>query len=123
MPQLRVGLAQVDTTVGDLEGNAQIVRTYVRHAVAAGCHTVVFPEMALTGYMPEDLVLRRSFVDASLARLAQLAKEVVEDGAGDVAVVVGYCDRSHRPAPAVGRPAGEPKNAAGVLWRGEVGTT
>jgi NAD+ synthase (glutamine-hydrolysing) len=123
MPQLRVGLAQVDTTVGDLAGNAALVSAWTAHARQAGCHVVAFPEMTLTGYMPEDLVLRRSFVDASLAAVTALAQRLDEEGSGDVAVVVGYCDRSHRPAPAVGRPAGEPQNAAAVLWRGEVVAT
>jgi len=120
MPQLRVGLAQVDTTVGDLGGNSALVSTWTQHARSAGCHVVVFPEMTLTGYMPEDLVLRRSFVDASLAAVTALAGRLQDEGCGDLAVVVGYCDRSHRPSPGTGRPAGEPQNAAAVLWRGEV---
>jgi NAD+ synthase (glutamine-hydrolysing) len=120
MPQLRIGLAQVDTTVGDFQGNSDVVSSYVAHALTTGCHAVVFPEMTLTGYMPEDLVLRRSFVQASLDALAALAERLEREGAGEVAVVVGYCDRSHRPAAAVGRPAGEPQNAAAVLWRGRV---
>jgi len=120
MPQLRIGLAQVDTTVGDLQGNADVVSSYVAHARELGCHAAVFPELTLTGYMPEDLVLRRSFVQASLDTLHALATRLEQEGAGEIAVVVGYCDRSHRPAPAVGRPAGEPQNAAAVLWRGEV---
>jgi NAD+ synthase (glutamine-hydrolysing) len=123
MPQLRVGLAQVDTTVGDLRGNAELVRTYAAHARDAGCHVVVFPEMTLTGYMPEDLVLRRSFVQASIDAVHALAGDLAEQGLGDLAVVVGFCDRSHRPAPAVGRPAGEPQNAVAVLWGGEVVAT
>jgi NAD+ synthase (glutamine-hydrolysing) len=123
MPQLRVGLAQVDTTVGDLAGNADLVSAWTEHARQSGCHVVVFPEMTLTGYMPEDLVLRRSFVQASLDAVATLARRLDEQGAGELAVVVGYCDRSHRPAPAVGRPAGEPQNAAAVIWRGEVVAT
>ena len=123
MPQLRVGLAQIDTTVGDLAGNADLVSRWTAHARDNGCHTVVFPEMTLTGYMPEDLVLRRSFVDASIAALHALAKRLEAEGSGGVAVVVGFCDKSHRPAPAVGRPAGEPQNAAAVLWGGEVVTT
>jgi NAD+ synthase (glutamine-hydrolysing) len=123
MPQLRVGLAQIDTTVGDLSGNADLVSTWVAHALQAGCHAVVFPEMTLTGYMPEDLVLRRSFVDASITTLHQLASRLHDEGAGGVAVVVGYCDKSHRPAPALGRPAGEPQNAAALLWQGQVVTT
>jgi NAD+ synthase (glutamine-hydrolysing) len=120
MPQLRVGLAQVDTTVGDLTGNADLVSSYVTHAHEAGCHAVVFPELTLTGYMPEDLVLRRSFVQASIDAVHALATRLETEGAGEIAVVVGFCDRSHRPAPAVGRPAGEPQNAAAVLWRGQV---
>ena len=123
MPQLRVGLAQVNTTVGDLRGNSEIVRTYTAHAREAGCHVVVFPEMALTGYMPEDLVLRKAFVDASIAALTALARDLADEGAGELVVVVGYCDRSHRPSPALGRPAGEPQNAAAVLHRGEVLTS
>jgi NAD+ synthase (glutamine-hydrolysing) len=123
MPQLRIGLAQIDTTVGDLQGNADLVSRWVAHARESGCHAVVFPEMTLTGYMPEDLVLRRSFVHASIATLNALATRLADEGAGDVAVVVGYCDKSHRPAPAVGRPAGEPQNAAALLWQGRVMTT
>jgi NAD+ synthase (glutamine-hydrolysing) len=123
MPQVRIGLAQVDTTVGDLAGNAELVSTYVAHAREAACHAVVFPEMTLTGYMPEDLVLRRSFVQASKDSVVALAKRLADEGAGEIAVAVGFCDRSHRPAPAVGRPAGEPQNAAAVLWQGEVVAT
>ncbi len=122
MPQLRVGLAQVNTTVGDLRGNSETVSLYVEHARQAGCHAVVFPEMTLTGYMPEDLVLRPSFVTASIDALHALAQRLQDDGAGEIAVVVGFCDRSHRPAPAVGRPAGEPQNAAAVLHGGSVVT-
>ena len=123
MPQLRVGLAQINTSVGDLQGNASTISSYVAHAKASGCHAVVFPELALTGYMPEDLVLRRSFVQASLDTLDELARRIQDEGAGDIAVVVGYCDRSQRPAPAVGRPAGEPQNAAALIWQGRVVTS
>jgi NAD+ synthase (glutamine-hydrolysing) len=120
VPQLRLGLAQVDPVVGDLGGNADLVSGWTRHAVAGGCHVVAFPEMVLTGYPPEDLVLRRSFVQASLDALEALAVRLAAEGAGDIAVVVGYCGRSERPAPAVGRPAGEPQNAAAVLHGGRV---
>ncbi len=120
MAQLRIGLAQVDAIVGDLVGNAAVVRTYAQHAVTAGCHLAVFPEMLLTGYPPEDLVLRSSFVQASLDTLEALAADLARDGAGELAVVVGYCGRTETPAPAVGRPAGEPQNAAAVLHRGRV---
>jgi NAD+ synthase (glutamine-hydrolysing) len=88
--------------------------------VAAGCHLVAFPEMVLTGYPPEDLVLRRSFVQASLDALEALAARLADEGAGELAVVVGYCGRSETPSPALGRPAGEPQNSAAVLHGGRV---
>jgi NAD+ synthase (glutamine-hydrolysing) len=120
MAQLRIGLAQVDSTVGDLPGNADVVSAWTRQAREAGCHLVAFPEMMLTGYPPEDLVLRSSFVTASLEALEVLATRLADEGCGDVAVVVGYCGRSERPMPAVGRPAGEPQNAAALLYGGSV---
>ena len=120
MAQLRIGLAQVDPVVGDLPGNAELVRRWTRSAVEQGCHLVAFPEMVLTGYPAEDLVLRHAFVQASLDALTQLAQDLADDGAGDVAVVVGYCGRTEKPAPALGRPAGEPQNSAAVLYGGQV---
>ena len=120
MAQLRVGLAQVDSTVGDLTGNAQLVYTWTRRAADAGCHLVAFPEMVLTGYPAEDLVLRSSFAQASLDALEALAVRLGSEGLGEIAVVVGYCGRSEQPAPTLGRPAGEPQNAAAVLFGGRV---
>ena len=120
MAQLRIGLAQVGSTVGDLPGNADTVSRWTAHAVQQGCHLVAFPEMVLTGYPPEDLVLRASFVQASLDALEALAVRLDDEGAGELAVVVGYCGRTEQPAPALGRPAGEPQNSAAVLHRGRV---
>ena len=122
MAQLRVGLAQVDSTVGDLAGNADVVSRWAGQAVGQGCAVAVFPEMLLTGYPPEDLVLRGSFVQASLDALDALARRLHDEGVGDLAVVVGYCGRTAdltRPA-VVGRPAGEPQNSAAVLYGGRV---
>jgi NAD+ synthase (glutamine-hydrolysing) len=121
--QLRIGLAQVDSTVGDLPGNADLVSAWTARAREQGCHLVAFPEMMLTGYPPEDLVLRSAFVEASLAALGALATRLADEGAGEVAVVVGYCGRSEQPKdtpPALGRPAGEPQNAAALLYGGRV---
>ncbi len=120
MPPLRIALAQVDVAVGDLDGNADVVRREVARAREQGADLVAFPEMSLTGYPPEDLVLRRSFADASKHKLRELATRLAEDGAGDVAVVVGYLDRADEPTPRLGRPAGEPQNAAAVLFGGEI---
>jgi NAD+ synthase (glutamine-hydrolysing) len=120
VPQLRVALAQIDVTVGDLAGNADRIVRETARAAAAGAHLVVFPEMALTGYPPEDLVLRRSFVRASRAALDRLTTRLVDEGLADMTVVVGYLDACADPAPRVGRPAGEPQNAAAVLHGGRV---
>ncbi|MCX2179493.1 NAD+ synthase [Streptomyces sp. SKN60] len=120
MPQLRLALNQIDSTVGDLAGNAEAVVHWTRHAAAQGAHLVAFPEMTLTGYPVEDLALRPSFVEASRAALAALGRRLADEGLGELPVVVGYLDRSERAAPRLGRPAGSPENAAAVLHRGEV---
>ena len=120
MAQLRLALAQLDVTVGDLTGNAAAICEWTRHAGERGAHLVLFPEMALTGYPPEDLVLRRSFVDASRATLTALAERLHADGMGHVAVIVGYLDACPDAAPRLGRPPGEPQNAAALLHGGRV---
>src|SRR5690349_22425396 len=98
MPTLRIALAQVNSTVGDIAGNAASVREWSRAAAEAGAHLVAFPEMMLTGYPIEDLVFRDSFVDSSRAALERLARDLAEDGLGDPAVVVGYVDADGPPA-------------------------
>lgn len=89
---LRIALAQVDSTVGDLHGNAAAVVAGAREAAAAGADLVAFPEMMLTGYPVEDLVLRPSFRAASRAAVDELATTLADEGLGDLAVVVGYID-------------------------------
>ncbi|MBT0994818.1 NAD+ synthase [Cellulomonas sp. DKR-3] len=81
--------AQVDTCVGDLEGNARAVLEWTRRAADEGAHLVVFPEMTLTGYPIEDLALRASFRRAAQATLERLAVELADAGLGEVAVLVG----------------------------------
>jgi NAD+ synthase (glutamine-hydrolysing) len=73
MPQLRIALAQVNATVGDLAGNAGKALEWTMRAAEQGARIVVFPEMMLTGYPVEDLALRRSFVDASISALEELS--------------------------------------------------
>jgi NAD+ synthase (glutamine-hydrolysing) len=92
MPTLRIALAQVNSTVGDIPGNLQVIREWTQRAAEAGAHLVAFPEMMLTGYPVEDLVFRESFVAASKTGLAELAAHLAEDGLGEIAVVVGYVD-------------------------------
>ncbi|NJP68385.1 NAD+ synthase [Streptomyces spiramenti] len=119
MPQLRLALAQIDSRVGDLAGNADAVVDHTRRAAADGAHLVAFPEMMLTGYPVEDLALRSSFVEASRAALTGLAARLEREGLGGVPVVVGYLDRSEAGA-RYGQPAGAPQNAAAVLHGGTV---
>jgi NAD+ synthase (glutamine-hydrolysing) len=92
MPTLRIALAQVNATVGDLAGNAAIVHGYTRRAAEAGAHLVAFPEMMLTGYPVEDLTFRESFVSASRNHLERLAADLDAGGLGGIAAVVGYLD-------------------------------
>src|SRR5690242_3142426 len=79
--------------------------------------------MMLTGYPVEDLALRASFVEASVAALNGLAGELAAAGLGGVAVVVGYLDRRTDLAPRVGLPAGAPQDAAALLYNGQVAVT
>ncbi|MCI0385416.1 NAD+ synthase [Streptomyces sp. CNQ085] len=120
MPQLRLALNQIDSTVGDLAGNADAVVRWTRHSAGQGAHLVAFPEMMLTGYPVEDLALRPSFVRASRAALSALAARLADEGLGGVPVVVGYLDRAEEAQPRYGQPAGAPRNAAAVLHGGEV---
>jgi NAD+ synthase (glutamine-hydrolysing) len=131
MPQLRLALAQVDAVLGDLAGNAQMVREWTARAAADGAQLVAFPEMVLTGYPVEDLALRRSFVDASRETVHRLAAQLAEDGLGDLPVVVGYLDRAQgRDADTdgdgvsedgrTGVPKGMPQNCVAVLHGGRV---
>ncbi|MGV9912314.1 NAD+ synthase [Streptomyces tendae] len=120
MPRLRLALNQIDSTVGDIDGNAESVLRWTRHSAEQGAHLVAFPEMTLTGYPVEDLALRSSFVEASRAALRSLAARLADEGLGAVPVVVGYLDRSATAQPRYGQPAGAPQNAAAVLHGGEV---
>ncbi len=120
MPQLRVALAQVDPTVGDIEGNCEVVVDAARRADAAGAHLIALPEMMVTGYPIEDLALRSSFVTASRAAVDRLAVRLYDEGLGEVTVVVGYLDRDTEAVDRLGRPKGSPQNAAAVIWGGNV---
>ena len=124
MPSLRIALAQVNSTVGDLPGNAAAVRRSTRQAAEAGAQLVAFPEMMLTGYPIEDLVFRNSFVEASRRTLHRLAADLAADGLGEVAVVVGYVD-ADGPAPtsADAVPGSGRRDASALLIGGEVVAT
>ncbi|MEU7762235.1 NAD+ synthase [Micromonospora aurantiaca (nom. illeg.)] len=124
MPTLRLALCQVNPTVGDLAGNAALIRSWTRQAADAGAQLVLFPELMLTGYPVEDLVFRRSFVAASRAALHRLAADLAADGLGDLPVMVGYLDADGPPqVSSDAQPGRGARNAAAVLHRGEVVAT
>ena len=77
---LAIAFAQVNPTVGDVRGNAAIVRRARDHATALGADLVVFPELVLVGYPPEDLVLRPALVQAAAAALGELRQESASAG-------------------------------------------
>jgi NAD+ synthase (glutamine-hydrolysing) len=120
VPQLRLALAQVNATVGDISGNAELVVEHARRAAQAGAHVVAFPEMVLTGYPVEDLALRTSFAQASQRAVRELATRLAEEGLGDLVVVVGYLARAEESAPRLGVPNGSPLNSAAVLTGGQM---
>ena len=104
MRSCRVALAQINAAVGDLDGNCARIREAIAAAREAGCAIVAFPELAVTGYPPEDLLLRRAFCEDSRAAVAALAP-----AAEGVIAVVGFVDWRD----------GDPRNAAAVLAGGQ----
>ncbi|MCP2256068.1 NAD+ synthase (glutamine-hydrolyzing) [Prauserella aidingensis] len=113
MPHLRIALAQINTTVGDLNGNSDLIVERAREATDAGAHVVVFPEMTLTGYPVEDLALRETFARASRQQVDTVARRLADAGCGDLLTYVGYLDQDE---------AG-PRNAVAALLGGEVVAT
>ena len=105
--QLRVALAQLNPTVGDLDGNTLKILNQAQLAHTAGAHLIVFPEMILTGYPVEDLALRSTFRDASRKALANLIPQLPTT----IASVIGYLDESAE---------GKPQNAVAVIYDGKI---
>ena len=107
--QLRVGLAQVNPTVGALGANTELILEYAGKAASAGAHLLVLPEMVLTGYPVEDLANRATFRQASKSALDSLARKL--EDYGDLVSIVGYLEESasHRP-----------QNAVAVIHKGAV---
>jgi NAD+ synthase (glutamine-hydrolysing) len=101
--KLRVALAQINPTVGDLAGNAGLIATAVKSAQAQGANLIVFPEMIVTGYPVEDLALRPSFQAASIRSVQEIAATIT----GDLVAVIGYLDQG-------------PKNAVAVIHDGKI---
>ncbi len=86
---VRIGLAQINTTVGDLEGNYKKVLEYLERARAEGVDIIAFPELTLTGYPPEDLIFRRDFLQATRSALERAVPRV-----RDIVAIVGFIEES-----------------------------
>lgn len=102
--RLRIALCQLDPVVGDLQGNVERVLSGLASAEAQGAEIAIFPELVITGYPPEDLLLKPSFVEGNLRAL-----EAVAERTGECAAVVGFVDED-----------GDLYNAAAVLAGGKV---
>jgi len=106
MRSFRIALGQMNSVVGDFEHNVSKIKDAMLEAEKLDCDLVVFPELFLTGYPPEDLLLKPSFVEANLKALAEIinfSRKV------SVAAIVGFVDRQD-----------DIYNAAAVLWKGEL---
>ncbi len=87
---MKIALAQINTTVGDFDGNVELILDYARKAEKGGAEIVLFPELAVCGYPPRDLVERAGFVEKSEASVKKLAAELPP-----ILTLVGYVRRSH----------------------------
>jgi NAD+ synthase/NAD+ synthase (glutamine-hydrolysing) len=108
---MRIALAQINATVGDLDGNATKILEFATRARQGGAQVAVFPELALTGYPPRDFVEKDSFLDRTACALASIVKR---SAALDIAIVVGYVARTDHPS------AIKAQNAAAVIHNGQV---
>src|SRR5271165_2576253 len=106
---MRIALAQINPTVGDLPANCRRILEFAERAKNERADVVVFPELALIGYPPKDLLLKPQFIDDNLDALAMVASQ-----AGGIDVVIGYAERNTQP---IGRPL---HNAVALLRDGKI---
>ena len=104
MRTLRIGLCQINTTVGDIEGNTKKILDYIAKGKKMGADLLVFPEMAVTGYPPEDLLLMPKFIDANLKAIQTIAKST-----SSITAVVGFVSKD-----------GDIFNSAALLHHGKL---
>jgi NAD+ synthase (glutamine-hydrolysing) len=104
---MKIGFAQINATVGDLSGNCELILAAYKRLAAAGAELVLTPELAITGYPPQDLVFKSRFVPENLALLEKLHARV-----GKAALLVGFVDRNEGRGKSF-------RNAAALLERGQ----
>ncbi len=102
---VRIAIAQINCTVGDLEGNSMKIIEYLHKAKAMGADLVSFPELATTGYPPEDLLLKESFIEDNIKALETVAAAV-----NDMVAIVGFADKN----------GSDLYNAAAIIHKGEI---
>ncbi len=88
MKKLRIALAQINPTVGDIEKNTSKILDYLKKAKSSGAHLIAFPELSITGYPPEDLLLKNQFIEDNLTALSLIQKNVE-----DILTVIGFVDK------------------------------
>jgi NAD+ synthase (glutamine-hydrolysing) len=103
--KMRIAIAQINTTVGDLAGNAAKIIEFSQRAAEKGADLVIFPELAITGYPPEDLLLKPQFISDNLAALQK-----VKDRIKDIIAIVGFVDRKGK----------DIFNAAAIIYKGRI---
>jgi NAD+ synthase (glutamine-hydrolysing) len=103
MRTLRIGLCQINTTVGDIEGNTRKILDYIAKGKKMGADLLAFPEMAVTGYPPEDLLLMPRFLEGNLKAIERIARATTS-----LTAIVGFVDRD-----------GDIFNAAALLHHGK----
>lgn len=104
MRTLRIGLCQINTTVGDIGGNTKKILAYIAKGKKMGADLLVFPEMAVTGYPPEDLLLMPKFIDANLNAIQTIAKAT-----SSITALVGFVSKN-----------GDIFNSAALLHNGKL---
>ncbi len=107
MKKIRLALAQINSTVGDIEGNTEKIIHYINKAKKNECDIIAFPELAITGYPPEDLLLKPSFINKNLKYIKKIA-----DASKDIISIVGFIDKDV-----------DIFNATAVMLNGEIVTT
>lgn len=102
---IRAALAQINTTVGDLDGNTRLIIDQIAKSEESAADIIIFPELTLTGYPPEDLLFKSGFISENLNYLEQIASKV-----GNIVVIVGFVDREDNQC----------YNSIGVLHKGKI---
>src|SRR5713101_6067099 len=109
---MKVALAQINTTVGDLAGNESKIMAAYQRGAQAGADLVIFPELATTGYPPRDLLLKTNFINQNLGLLERLALAT-----GSAGLLVGYVGKNET------RPGRQATNSAALLHHGKIVAT